>query len=103
MYMVFDINATSLRQAIAPERMLGRINAFNRMLDLGFTLLGILAGGVIGQTVGLRPALYVGAGSMLVAGFGLLLSPMRSVATTPAEDEPIVTALDPTLPHPPIV
>ncbi len=103
MFMVFDINATSLRQAIAPERMLGRVNAFNRMLDLGFTLAGILVAGAIGQTVGLRPALYLGACSMLAAAGALLASPVRKIATTPAEQEPLATALDPTVPHPPIV
>jgi MFS family permease len=103
MFMVFEINATSLRQAIAPERMLGRVTAFNRMLDLGFTLLGILIGGVIGQTIGLRPALYTGAGAMLAAAAWLLASPVRSVVTAPMTEEPLATALDPTVPHPPIV
>ncbi|MEX2159136.1 MAG: MFS transporter [Dehalococcoidia bacterium] len=103
MFMVFEINATSLRQAIAPERMLGRVNAFNRMLDLGFTLAGILIGGIIGQTAGLRPALYIGAGFMLAGAVWLLASPARSIAMPPAAEEPLATALDPTLPHPPIV
>ena len=103
MFMVFDINATSLRQAIAPGPMLGRVNAFNRMLELGFTLAGILLGGAIGQTAGLRPALYIGASSMLAAAVCLLVSPVRKVAAAPAQDEPLATALDPALPHPPIV
>jgi MFS family permease len=103
MYMVADINATSLRQSIAPERMLGRVNAFNRMLDLGFTLAGILIGGAIGETVGLRPALYIGACSMIGAAVWLLVSPVRHVRTAPAFEEPFPTALDPTVPHPPIV
>ncbi len=103
MFMVADINATSLRQSIAPERMLGRVNAFNRMLDLGFTLAGILIGGAIGETVGLRPALYIGAGSMLAAACWLLISPVRRVLTAPALDEPLPITLDPTVPHPPII
>jgi MFS family permease len=103
MFMVFDINATSLRQSIAPEHMLGRVNAFNRMLDLGFTLLGILIGGAIGQTIGLRAALYTGAASMLAAAIWLLLSPVRNVTTAPELEPPLATALDPALPHPPIV
>ncbi len=103
MFMVFDINSTSLRQSIAPEGMLGRVTAFNRMLDLGFTLLGILIGGAIGQTAGLRPALYVGAAMMLAAAVWLFLSPVRRVIAAPLQEEPLATALDPTLPHPPIV
>jgi MFS family permease len=103
MFMVFDVNSTSLRQSIAPERMLGRVNAFNRMLDLGFTLIGIVIGGIIGQTIGLRPALYTGAGMMLAAAVWLIVSPLRSLAVAPVVEEPLATALDPTVPHPPIV
>jgi predicted MFS family arabinose efflux permease len=102
MYMVADINATSLRQSIAPERLLGRVNSFNRMLDLGFTLAGILIGGAIGQTVGLRAALYIGAGSMIGAAVWLLISPVRSVRTAPRGD-PLFAAVDPAIPHPPLV
>jgi MFS family permease len=103
MFMVFEINSISLRQSIAPEHVLGRVTAFSRMLDLGFTLLGILIGGAIGQTIGLRAALFTGAGAMLAAAALLLASPVRDVAAAGAEDEPIATALDPALPHPPIV
>jgi hypothetical protein len=83
--------------------MLGRVNAFNRMLDLGFTLAGILIGGTIGQTAGLRPALYVGACSMIGAAAWLLISPVRGLSAAPLGEEPLAIALDPTLPHPPIV
>jgi MFS family permease len=104
MFMVADINATSLRQSIAPERMLGRVNAFHRMLDLGFTLAGILVGGEIAARVGLRAALYIGAGSMIAAAVWLLVSPVRGLRVSPSgEEEPLATALDPALPHPPIV
>jgi len=103
MFMVFDINSTSLRQSITPERMLGRVNAFNRMLDLGFTLIGIIIGGIIGQTIGLRPALYTGAAMMLAAAAWLIVSPLRNLAVAPVVEEPLATALDPTVPHPPIV
>ncbi len=103
MFMVYEINSTSLRQAVAPEEMLGRVNAFNRMLDLGFTLLGILMGGLIGQVWTLRPALYIGAGAMLAAAVWLFTSPARRVETAPESAPPITTVLDPALPHPPIV
>ena len=58
--------------------MLGRVNAFTCVLDLGFRLLGIVAGGIIGQTVGLRPALCIGASSMLAAAVFLLANASAS-------------------------
>lgn len=103
MFMVFEINSTSLRQAVAPEAMLGRVNAFNRMLDLAFTLLGIIIGGLIGQVWALRPALYIGAGALLAAAAWLYFSPARKVAAAPDPETPVTTLLDPALPHPPIV
>jgi predicted MFS family arabinose efflux permease len=83
--------------------MLSRVNAFNRMLDLGFTLAGILIGGAIGQTWGLRPALYIGACSMIAAAAWLLISPARNLRAAPVAEAPLPVALDPTVPHPPIV
>jgi MFS family permease len=104
MYMMFDINATSLRQSIAPERVLGRVNAFMRILGLGSTLAGILIGGAIGETLGLRAALTIGASCTLGCALMLFLSPVRGVMTMRgAPPDPLITALDPTITHPPIV
>jgi hypothetical protein len=50
-----------------------------RMLELGFTLLGLLLGGLIGEWLGLRPALTIGAVLTIAAGLALLASPARSV------------------------
>jgi predicted MFS family arabinose efflux permease len=102
MFTIWDVNATSLRQAIAPERMLGRVNAFIRILELGAMLAGILLGGVIGETIGLRPALTLGACSMIAAAVWLSVSPVRRVRAAPPA-EPIATVIESGLPHPPIV
>jgi hypothetical protein len=60
------VDQASLRQMVAPDQLLGRINAGTRFTGLGATLLGTLAGGVLGQTAGYRPTLLLGA----IATFG---------------------------------
>jgi MFS family permease len=98
MYMIFDINATSLRQSIAPPRVLGRVTAFMRILGLSSVLAGILIGGAIGETIGLRAALTVGASSMIVCATLLFFSPIRTLRAAPAA-QPLIPEIDP---YPPI-
>lgn len=101
MYMIFEINATSLRQSIALPHVLGRVTAFMRIFGLSSVLVGIVVGGVIGEWVGLRAALTVGASSMMVCALLLLLSPIRELRVAPPpEDEPIVAELEPYPPSP---
>ena len=64
---IYQINEVSLRQAIAPERLLGRVNASAEFLRLSATLAGSLLGGLIGGWIGVRSMLFV-------ASFGTLLS-----------------------------
>jgi predicted MFS family arabinose efflux permease len=95
MYMIYDINATSLRQSIAPEEALGRVNAFMRILGLGSVLVGIILGGEIAERVGLRAALTIGASGMIICATLLFFSPIRTVRAAPsAEDEPLLAELE---------
>jgi len=58
---IYLINATSIRQMIAPPEILGRVSASLRFIGLASALAGSIAGGAIGQLLGLRFALVVGA------------------------------------------
>jgi len=84
MYTVYDVNAVSLRQSMVDDRMLGRVNAFMRMLELAFTLTGVLLGGVIGEFVGLRAAMTLSACFVITGGVLLILSPARGIRSAPA-------------------
>jgi MFS family permease len=77
---IYEINQSSLRQAIAPAALLGRINAGTRFGALGATLLGTALGGVLGQTVGYRPTLIFGALAMFAAALVVLRSGFPSPA-----------------------
>jgi MFS family permease len=80
---VYDINQVSLRQAIAPAHVLGRINASVRVTEIGAVLLGTVIAGFIAETVGLRETLWAAVGLSLLAAVALALSPVRAVRRIP--------------------
>ncbi len=59
--MAYNITQVSLRQAITPERMQGRMNASMRWIVWGTMPIGSLVGGAIATTYGIKTALWVGA------------------------------------------
>jgi len=80
---VYDINQVSLRQAIAPAHVLGRVNASVRVTEFGAVLLGTVIAGYIGETVGLRETLWLGVALSFLAAVALALSPVRAVRRIP--------------------
>jgi MFS family permease len=85
----YNITQVSLRQAITPERLQGRMNASMRWIVWGTLPLGQLAGGAIASAYSLRAALWVGAIGSLFTFLPVLLSPVRSIREMPRSvDEP---------------
>lgn len=78
-FIVYQINQVSLRQSIASERMLGRVNATMQFLHLGTTLAGSILGGLLGDILGVRTVLFLGAGGTLLAALILAASPLRGL------------------------
>jgi predicted MFS family arabinose efflux permease len=76
-YTVYAVNEVSLRQSIVPDRLLGRVSATFRFGSLGATLLGSFLGGILGERIGLRPTLVIGAVTTMAAALGLVASPAR--------------------------
>jgi hypothetical protein len=74
---VYNINQVSLRQAITPDRVQGRMNATVRTVIWGTMPIGAFLGGVIGSAYGLLPAMYIGIAFATLAGFWILLGPIR--------------------------
>jgi len=58
--VAYNITQVSLRQAITPERLQGRMNAAMRWIVWGTIPLGTLLGGALATWFGLRTALWVG-------------------------------------------
>ncbi len=83
--VLYGINYLALRQAITPDRLLGRMTATMRFLTVAAAPLGSLAGGALATAIGLRATLLtIGVlGLLLVAG-AVLWSPVRRHREMPA-------------------
>ena len=81
--VVYNVNQVSLRQAITPERMQGRMNATMRFMVWGTIPIGSFLGGVLGRSIGLRPTLWIGAAGGVLAFLWPLLSPVRRLRVIP--------------------
>jgi MFS family permease len=83
--VLYGINYLALRQAITPDRLLGRMTATMRFLTVAAAPLGSLAGGALASAIGLRETLLtIGVlGILLVVG-AVLWSPVRRHRKMPA-------------------
>ena len=80
---IHGINLMSLRQAITPHRLQGRMNASFRFINVCAMMIGALLAGLLGETIGLRATLAVGACGMFLPFIRLLLSPVRKLHEQP--------------------
>ena len=74
---VYNITQVSLRQAITPDRVQGRMNATVRTIIWGTIPIGAFIGGIIGTVYGVLPAIYVGIAVSLLSGVWILAGPIR--------------------------
>ena len=83
--VLWGINYLSLRQAITPDRLLGRMTATMRFLAIAAAPLGSLVGGVLATAIGLRPTLWVvGWLGIVLALVAMRWSPVRRHRHLPA-------------------
>jgi len=81
------VNQVSLRQAVTPEQLRGRVAATLRLGLMGAIPLGTLLGGALGTFAGLRPALWVAAAGMFLAAVPYAVSSAGRLIALP-EPEP---------------
>jgi len=81
--MVLNVNGVSLRQAVTPDHMLGRVNATGRWIGWGTIPLGAVVGGVLATAIDLRPTLFLSAVGAGLAFLWLVPSPVRSLRDLP--------------------
>jgi len=86
--VTFNINQVSLRQAITPERIQGRMNATMRFLIWGTIPIGQIVGGILASTpLGARGALVVGGVLSCFAFVPIMISTVPALRMIPTATE----------------
>jgi predicted MFS family arabinose efflux permease len=84
--VVYVVNTVSLRQAITPNQLQGRVTASLRFVTWGIAPLGFLLGGMLGETIGLQATLLVAVAGPLLSVACLVLSPVLGLREPPAPE-----------------
>ena len=85
--VAWNVNAVSLRQAITPAAMQGRVNATMRFIAWSTIPIGSILGGVLGTVIGLHATIWVGAIGSLTVALPVVLSTLRRVREMPSQAE----------------
>jgi predicted MFS family arabinose efflux permease len=83
--MLFDVNLNSIQALLTPHRLRARVAGVHRTINYGMRPLGAVLGGVLGEVIGLRPTLLIGALGATLAVFPAFFSPLRTMRELPAE------------------
>jgi predicted MFS family arabinose efflux permease len=75
---ISNSNSLGYRQAVTPDDLQGRMNATIRSANRTCAVVGALAGGLVGQLLGLRPALWVAVAVFVIAAVVVVGSPLRT-------------------------
>ncbi|MDH2424457.1 MFS transporter [Sphaerisporangium sp. TRM90804] len=82
-----NVLGVSLRQALTPAPLLGRMNATFRFLLTGAHAVGAALSGLIGELVSVRAALWTGGVVLSLAFLPVFLSPVRARREMPRQPE----------------
>jgi MFS family permease len=93
---IFNVVGVSLRQALVPDVLMGRVVSAYRLVALGMSPLGSLLGGALAAALGLRAPFLVGA--VLLVAIGLLGLPLINNRTVQAARAAAEAARSPTQP-----
>ena len=85
--MLLDISAGAIFAAVIPPRLRSRVSGAYTFVNYGIRVLGSLAGGLLGSTIGLRPALWIGTAGALLGVLFLLPSPVPRMRELPEQHD----------------
>ncbi|GAA1407436.1 MFS transporter [Kitasatospora putterlickiae] len=81
-----NVLQVSLRQALTPDSLSGRTTASFRFVAYGTVPIGTLLGGVLGEAIGLRSALWVMSTALLLGPLAIICSPLPRRRELPATE-----------------
>jgi len=82
---ISTIQIVSARQIATPSGLLSRVNATFRFLAWGFTPLGAVLGGMMGEQLGLRPTLILATAGLALSALWLIFSPVARMKEPPLD------------------
>ncbi|MBA3378826.1 MAG: MFS transporter [Chloroflexia bacterium] len=80
---IANIHQWTLRQAVTPDRLQGRVTASHRFLVYGSGAVGALLGGALGSVMDLRMAILLCAAGAVLARVTALFSPLGTLHDQP--------------------
>jgi MFS family permease len=83
---IYNVSLVTLVQSRVSHDSLGRVNGTFRLVDWGVVPVGALLGGLLAETVGLRPTLLVAATIAVLRLLLMINSPARRIQAVRAED-----------------
>jgi MFS family permease len=83
MNSIFGVNRASIEQAITPPRLRGRVRGSRSVIGAGAVTLGTLAGGLLGERIGLGNTIIAGVCGSLAAFLWVWCSPIRRLREIP--------------------
>lgn len=81
----YNVIQVSFRQRLCPKPLLGRMNASIRFIVWGSMPIGAFAGGLLGESLGVVPTLWLTVAGFLLAGLTVLFSPLSRMRDLPRE------------------
>lgn len=82
-WSTYEVTEISLRQAITPSHLLGRVNSGMHLLGAGAGPIGSLVAGVLAARIGIRGSLVIAACGMTASTLWLVASPVRRLRQMP--------------------
>lgn len=83
LWVIHNVGAMSVRQAVTPPAQLGRVNAAFLLASQGLRPLGALAAGPAAQAIGTQGALVIMVAGINLAGLWLYISPLPHLRGLP--------------------
>jgi MFS family permease len=81
--VIYNVTQVSLRQAITPQRLQGRMNSVMRFIVWGTIPLGSILGGVLASTIGIKETLIFSGLGTCLPFLPVLFSPVRGIKEMP--------------------
>ena len=72
-----NANEMGYRQAATPDALQARMNTTQRSINRGMIVIGAPLGGLLADSLGFRPTLWIGIAGFVLGAAGLALTPFR--------------------------